>query len=279
MAVLKQTSPRAGVAAGGVFDLSDLRGEAERAVAEARTEAVRIVDEARREAARLQAEAQRAGFAKGEAEGLVQGREEGLSQGTAEGLAAARAEHAERLATIENAFAGELVRWMAARDEVMRGAERELAGVAIAMAESIVREHVRAQPDVVARAVEAAVGLFARATRVTVEVAPEDAPLVAEAMPQLAAALPEGAAVSIVARPGLARGGCFVRSSEGSVDARIETQFRRLREGLLGSGSTAGACGGPSAVESAVESTGDSTGDTVDAPTIPAPSSPDGDAP
>jgi hypothetical protein len=96
------------------------------------------------------------------------------AQGAAEGLAAARTEHAERLATIEHAFAEEFVRWMGTRDEVMRGAERELAGVAIAMAESIVREHVRVQPDVVARAVEAAIGLFARATRVTIEVAPED---------------------------------------------------------------------------------------------------------
>jgi flagellar assembly protein FliH len=244
MSVLKQTSPRASVAVGGVFDLSDLRGEAERAVVAARAEAARIVDEARREAARLQAEAQRAGFAKGEAEGLAKGREDGLAQGAAEGLAAARTEHAERLATIEHAFAEEFVRWMGTRDEVMRGAERELAGVAIAMAESIVREHVRVQPDVVARAVEAAIGLFARATRVTIEVAPEDAPLVAEAMPQLAAALPEGAAVSIVQRAGIARGGCVIRSSEGSVDARIETQFRRLREGLLGAGSAADASTG-----------------------------------
>ena len=51
MSVLKQTSPRASVAVGGVFDLSDLRGEAERAVVAARAEAARIVDAARREAA------------------------------------------------------------------------------------------------------------------------------------------------------------------------------------------------------------------------------------
>jgi flagellar assembly protein FliH len=217
MAVLKQTSPHASVAGGGVFDLSDLRGEAERAVATARAEAARIVDEARREAARLHAEAQRAGFAKGEAEGLAKGREDGLVQGAAEG------------------------RWMSVRDEAMRTAERELAGIAIAIAESVVREHVRANPDAVARATEAAVGLFARATRIAIEVAPDDAPLVAESMPRLSAALPEGATVSIVAREGVARGGCVIRSSEGSVDARIETQFRRMREGLLGGDASGGA--------------------------------------
>jgi flagellar assembly protein FliH len=241
MAVLKQTSPHASVAGGGVFDLSDLRGEAERAVATARSEAARIVDEARREAARLHAEAQRAGFAKGEAEGLAKGREDGLVQGAAEGLAQAKAGHAERLAAIEVAFAEEFARWMSVRDEAMRTAERELAGIAIAIAESVVREHVRANPDAVARATEAAVGLFARATRIAIEVAPDDAPLVAESMPRLSAALPEGATVSIVAREGVARGGCVIRSSEGSVDARIETQFRRMREGLLGGDASGGA--------------------------------------
>jgi vacuolar-type H+-ATPase subunit E/Vma4 len=53
VAVIKQASPRAGVAIGGVFDLGDLRAGAERALADARLEAARIVDEARREAERV----------------------------------------------------------------------------------------------------------------------------------------------------------------------------------------------------------------------------------
>lgn len=234
MAVLKQSSSRSSVAVGGVFDLADLRVGAERALADARAEAARIVDEARREAERMRAEAKADGLARGEAAGFEKGLAEGRAKGAAEGHAAAKAEHDARLSQIEEAFAGEFVRWMSVRDDAMRHAEKELAGIAVAIAESIVREHVAADASVVAREVEAAVGLFARATRVTIEVSPEDAPVVAESMPRLSAALPEGAAVSIVAREGVARGGCVVRSSEGTVDARIETQFRRMREGLIG---------------------------------------------
>ncbi len=234
MAVIKQASPRAGVAIGGVFDLGDLRAGAERALADARLEAARIVDEARREAERLRAEARRDGAAKGEAEGRAKGLEEGRAAGSAEGHAAAKAEHAKSLRAIEESFATEFARWMSVRDEAMRFAERELAGIAVSIAESIVREHVAADPTVVAREAGAAVALFARATRVTIEVAPEDAPIVAEAMPDLSAALPDGAVVSIVARAGIARGGCVIRSNEGAVDARFETQFRRMREGILG---------------------------------------------
>ena len=234
MAVIKQTSPRATVAIGGVFDLGDLRAGAERALAEAHAEAARIVDAARREADRMRADARRDGLAKGEAEGHAKGLAEGRTAGAAEGHAAARTEHAKALRAIEEAFATEFARWMSTRDEAMRFAERELAGIAISIAESIVREHVAADPTVVAREAQAAVALFARATRVTIEVAPEDAPIVAEAMPDLSSALPDGAVVSITARAGIARGGCVIRSNEGGVDARFETQFRRMREGILG---------------------------------------------
>lgn len=234
MAVLKQSSSRAGVALGGVFSLVDLRTGAERALADAQAEAAAIIEAARREGERLRAAAERDGFDKGHAAGVAKGEAEGLAKGEAAGHAAAKAAHDAALAAIEEGFATELSRWMSVREDAMRFAERELAAIAISMAEGIVREHVKVDPAVVAREAEAAIGLFARATRLSIEVSPEDAPILAESMPRLVAALPEGAAVSIVAREGIARGGCVIRSTEGSVDARLETQFRRMREGLLG---------------------------------------------
>ena len=125
----------------------------------------------------------------------------------------------------------------------MRAAERELAGISVAIAESIVREHIAREPAWIARAVENAVSLFARATRVAIEIAPEDEALVSRAMPSLRAALPVGAEIEVVAREGISRGGCVIRSSEGSVDARIETQFRRMRAGIIGDGAIESAGG------------------------------------
>jgi flagellar assembly protein FliH len=234
MAVLKQSTSRAAIALGGVFDLVDLRVGAERALAEARAEAARIVEEAKREGDRLRADARREGVAAGEAEGRAKGLEEGRRKGEAEGHAAAKAEHDAAFRAIEEGFANEFGAWIGARDDVMRAAERDLAGIAVAIAEGIVREHVQINRDVVVREVQAAITLFARATRVTVETAPEDLEIVRHAMPTLAEALPQGAIVQIVAREGMERGGCVIRSSEGAIDARLETQFRRMREGLVG---------------------------------------------
>ena len=234
MAVLKQSSPKARSVEGGVFDLTDLRAGAEQALQHAREEALRIVAEARTEAEQLRATARSEGAAKGYEEGVAKGESAGRSAGEAAGRAQAAAQHTAALAAIEEAVSAEFLRWIAQRDEVMRHAERELAGIALSIAERIVREHVKHDASVVAREVEAAVMLFARATRVSIQVAAEDEFLIAESMPVLRAALPAGADVSLSSVAGMERGGCIVRSSEGTVDARIETQFRRMREGIMG---------------------------------------------
>lgn len=236
MAVIKQTTPTtiARAAGGGVFDLGDLRADAQRTLADARAEAQRTLDAARREAQQVRAEAEKRGFAEGHAKGLEAGQAEGHAAGLAQGRAEAQSAHHEMLSALEKAFTGELVRWTQLRDERLREAERELAGIAVAIAEGIVRTHVRHDRQVVAREVEAAVSLFTRATRVSVEVAPEDEAVVAESLPALRALLAQGAELSLVPREGIERGGCVIRSGDGLVDARLETQFRRMRECLVG---------------------------------------------
>lgn len=234
MAVLKQSTPNARIATGGAFDLGDLRAGAELALREAKAEAARIVAAARADTEKARAEAKAQGHAEGRAAGFAEGEAAGIAAGEAAGRAQALAAHDASLKALEEAYAAEFLRWNAQRDEAMRVAERELAGVALAIAESIVRDEIAREPKWVARAVETAVALFARATRVSIEIAPEDEALVAASMPSLRAALPAGAEVELVARDGIARGGVVIRSSEGTVDARIETQFRRMRAGILG---------------------------------------------
>lgn len=239
MALIKPTSPRASTATGGVFDLSDLREGAARALREANEEAARIVAAARREADALRASAREEGVAEGRAAGLAAGRAEGLAAGEAAGRAAAHAERAQALDAMVETISAEFMRWHAERESVLRAAERDLAAIAVAIAESIVRAEVRHDPRIVAREVAAAVALFAGATRIAVAIAPEDEPLVAEALPSLRAALAQGAEIALEADPRVARGGCVVRTGDGSVDARLETRFARMREALVGEGEGA----------------------------------------
>jgi flagellar assembly protein FliH len=235
MAVIKSTASKPGFAGTSLYDLSDLRLTAERTLAEARAEAERLIAGAKREVEQVYSESRESGFEQGQVEGYATGLGEGRAAGEAAGRADARAEHQAMILALEQSLSTEFGRWMAAREEIMRQAERELAKIAILIAESVVRMHVSADPSVIARQVETAVALFARATRVSIEIAPEDEILVRDALPNLCALLPVGAEISLRPVAGIARGGCVVRSSEGTVDARIETQFRRVREALLGS--------------------------------------------
>ena len=234
MAVLKHSTPNARAITGGAFDLGDLRAGAESALREAKLEAARIVAAARAEAERMRSEARAEGHAEGRAAGFSEGETAGRAAGETAGRTEALAAHDASFKALEEAYAAEFLRWSAQRDEVLRSAEQELAGISVAIAESILREHIAREPVWIARAVESAVSLFARATRVAIEIAPEDESLISNAMPSLRAALPAGAEIELVAREGITRGGCVIRSSEGTIDARIETQFRRMRAGVIG---------------------------------------------
>lgn len=241
MAVIKATAQRPAFAGTSLHDLGDLRRGAEEVLAQARTEAARLVADAKREVERVFSESRESGFEQGKEEGFAVGLAEGRAAGELAGREEARAAHEVMIKALEESFSTEFMRWTQVREEIMRSAERELAGIALAIAESIVREHVRCDRSAVARQVEQAVALFARATRVSIEVAPEDEPLVRETLPTLCAMLPPDAEVALRARAGITRGGCYIRSSEGTVDARIETLFRRMREGIVGSAAPAPA--------------------------------------
>lgn len=234
MSVIKSTQSRPSFAGTSLYDLSDLRVGAEQALARARAEAERLVGDAKREVERVFSESRESGFEQGKSEGYETGLAEGRAAGEAAGRAEARAAHEALILALEQSISAEFGRWMSHRESVMRDAEREMAKIAILIAESVVRRQVTQDPTIVVRQVECAVALFARATRVAIEIAPEDEVMVRDAFPSLCAMLPADAEISLRARPGISRGGCVVRSSEGTVDARIETQFRRIREGIIG---------------------------------------------
>lgn len=274
MAVLKQTTSRARPAEGGFFDLGDLRAGAEEALRAAREEAARIVADATSEARRLHAEARAAGFAEGRAAGHADGLAAGRAEGEAAGREAAFAEHDGALRVLETAFAEELARWSARREESIREAESGLAAIAVAIAERVVAEHVVADPGRTSREAAAAVALFAGATRLAIEVAPEDVALVRKALPALAASLADGAEIMIAPAAGMARGGCLVRSGEGVVDARLETKFRRIRESLLGTG--AGTHSASEAATTSAETPAPAPGSSAIGPSRAAPDAPAG---
>ena len=75
-----------------------------------------------------------------------------------------------------------------------------------------------------------------RPTDVTVSINPADRAALEEAMPRLAAGLPNLTHVRLVDDLGVTRGGCVISYGHGRIDATIETQFDRLVELLRNMG-------------------------------------------
>lgn len=174
--------------------------------AEAR--AKEIVAAARAEAERIRLRAD---------EDAATARREAEERGHAEGLA--------RVAALET-------RAIAARAQSIEEAERTLVALVTKIAERVLHATLHDAPERVVPAVRAELARVKRAKHVELRVHPDDAEVLRAALGR--GEVFEPAAPSVVADPSVRRGGCWISSDLGTIDARLEVQLaafeRALRE-------------------------------------------------
>jgi len=179
----------------------DARVEAEALLSRARSEA----DALRADATAVREAARREGFETGRAEGVAE---------AAVALAAAEAEAARLVAA-----AGPTAIALAAK-----------------MAERIVGRAVTLAPELMA---EIAAGALAScrpgAGTVRVRIHPDDLPAVEGRRAALEAGAP-AAALELISDEAVGRHGCVIETSQGQVDARLETQLAALERALTAGG-------------------------------------------
>jgi flagellar assembly protein FliH len=103
--------------------------------------------------------------------------------------------------------------------------ERSASALGVDIAEALVGHHLQVAECAARDAVVRALALAPDTTAVTVRVAPADAEL-------LIGAWPEGRAVTVVADPTVAPGGCVVDAGMRRIDAQAATALARIREVL-----------------------------------------------
>ena len=181
-------------------------------VLDARAEAAALLSRARSEADALRADATAVREA-ARREGFETGRAEGVAE-AAVALAAAEAEAARLVAA-----AGPTAIALAAK-----------------MAERIVGRAVTLAPEIMA---EIAAGALAScrpgAGTVRVRIHPDDLPAVEARRAALEAGAP-AAALELVSDESVGRHGCVIETSQGRVDARLETQLAALERALTAGG-------------------------------------------
>lgn len=223
------------------FDLPESSGlrllaEREQILSEARLQAARVLAEAHQEAARIRADAEAQGAQALEDFELT--RQERLERLTAEARAAGytegRAQADEEGARIIEEAIETLNRARLAYPRAVKENQEKLVELALQVAEKIIGEEIAARPELVLGTLETALTRVTDMESVTIRVNPEDLPIVQEKEEQYRDMLSQVKKLEFVASPKIQRGGVFIETSSGTVDATIKTQLSVINEVFRG---------------------------------------------
>jgi flagellar assembly protein FliH len=155
-----------------------------------------------------------------------QARAEGYADGQAAALAEARGQYAAALAALEQATAGV----DALREEIAGAVERDAIELSLQLAEKIVAGALAVESERVVDVVRGALRRLADRRRVTVLVNPDDLETIRTATDRLLTELGGIEHCEVQAERRISPGGAIVRTEEGQIDARVQTQLVRARE-------------------------------------------------
>ncbi len=199
--------------------LQEAQAQAEAIVRQALARADEIVYRAEAEAEQItqQAHAQAAAIA---------------ARARQEGLEAAHAKTADLLRTAAS-IVEQVKAW---RDDLLNQGEMMMLRLVIEIAQTLFGDGLPLEPEVLGQAFSRALAEARSLGDLRIYVHPEDAALLGPHWVQQQTVL-SGQRMELVASEVIKRGGCYVEGQFGSVDARVETQFQKVKEALL---STAG---------------------------------------
>lgn len=150
----------------------------------------------------------------------------GYEDGYAAGLAAAREQIDAGVSALHTAAAG----LETMRDELATAIELDALELGMNIAERIVGAALEVQPERVRDVVRGAVRRIADRHHITVIVSPEDLEVFSASIDELRNELGGIENCDVQADRRVGRGGAIIRTTEGEIDVRVETQLARVRE-------------------------------------------------
>jgi flagellar biosynthesis/type III secretory pathway protein FliH len=172
-----------------------------------------------------------------ESKGQSQGYRDGLSRAETEiaeqGRQIANKLVEERLSTVVPAVSEMLGELICARNQCRLDWETELVGVAVAIAEKIIRTSLQLQPDLTVGVVEQAVELAMGSTSLQIQLHPSDLESLGDRIRGVVQDSSRGVEVKLVPDAGVSPGGCLIATDRGQIDGQLETMLERISSELL----------------------------------------------
>ncbi|WP_227767248.1 FliH/SctL family protein [Zhaonella formicivorans] len=193
--------------------------ESERILSAARAKAQDIFAEAAREKEQIKAEAYR------------EGKEEGYQTGYREGYAAGQAQVNE----LVEKKAEVLRELQSAQRRLFQEAEESLVALSLEIAQKILSKQVELDPSVVLEVAKTTLREAHAGDTYFLYVNPRDLRIAKEYKEQLAAQIPAGASLQVIADAEIGEGGCRVESEAGFTDGTLESQLAEVAKLLKAS--------------------------------------------
>ena len=198
------------------FTFSDMSSQGDDYVQSVRAEAAKIVEQAQVEAQAIRARA--------EAEGRA------AAEQTIAKLLDQRV--GKQLETLRPALDRVVAEIQASRGEWQEQWRRGAVGLAIGIAERIVRREIEKRPEISEAWIAEALQLAAGSSEITIRLSPQDMSHLRGHAEKLCEATAGVAEARFEADASITPGGCVVETRHGVVDQQIESQLERLAEEL-----------------------------------------------
>jgi flagellar assembly protein FliH len=154
--------------------------------------------------------------------------EKSFAQGEKDGYELGEKKAIKVLENIENLF-NEMV---SLKHDVLRQYEKEIIDLIFAVAEKIVNHEVRSSESVIKNAIFEALELAVEKSKVVFNVNPDDYDYVEKLRPELFNQNKGLKSIVVTSDPGVSRGGCYLETPYGNIDATIESKLEKIYQCL-----------------------------------------------
>ena len=211
------------------FSMADIEKQARAILVRARQRAEALIVEAQRQADELKRQAHAEGLAAGYDDGIIKGMEEGGKIGHD----AALNEHRSQLGTLVTAMTAAMTEFDIRRRDLETEGLRDVAELAIAIAERVTRRMGQLDPEVAVANVTEAMQLVVATADVRIAVHPLHVHVLQESIPRLQMRWPALKHIEMIADESLAPGGCRIFTRHGQIDADLDVQLQRIAAELV----------------------------------------------
>ncbi|MGC8765115.1 MAG: flagellar assembly protein FliH [Brevinematia bacterium] len=190
--------------------IAQTKEEVKKIIEDAENEKKRILDEAVMEARQIKENAYKEGYEAGKEDGFNSGKEELLSM-------------IERLKSIIYVTLQE-------RERILVHSEHQILNLVLTMVRKIVKKLTHEQENIVIENVKEAISIIRGAMRVYIHVNPQDFEYTTKFKDELIKLIEGMPEVKIFEDPTVDRGGVYIETDLGEIDARISTQLEEIEE-------------------------------------------------